>query len=333
MKIAYILYPEAIISGNSNGIKSQARSWALGLRSLGHIVEEIDIWGNYDWESFNIIHIFGNGLWLTDLLTRLKDQNSNLLFSPILDTNLSINCLRIKANWSIPSLKLFSYDSIKKSNIKEFKKIFVRSNYEKEYMISSYSLSNNNVEIIPVPYSFKVPEVITDKDNFCLHVSSIYQERKNVIRLIKAAKKYNFKLVLAGNKGTDIQYYPIQNAIGNSPNIKVMGFVSTEELLSLYSKAKVFALPSLNEGVGIVALDAALFGCEIVITKTGGPKEYYNGLAIEVNPYDIDDIGTAINKMLKETHFQPMLQKHIINNYSIEKISKKIENAYLTLLE
>lgn len=45
------------------------------------------------------------------------------------------------------------------------------------------------------------------------------------------------------------------------------------------------------EGVGIVAVDAAIYGCEIVITNIGGPKEYYDNMAYTVNPYNIDDIG------------------------------------------
>ena len=35
MNIAYILYPEVIISGQSNGIRSQAENWAVSLKRLG----------------------------------------------------------------------------------------------------------------------------------------------------------------------------------------------------------------------------------------------------------------------------------------------------------
>ena len=64
MKIGFFLVEIAIISGNSNGIKSQARAWAKGLKSRGHIVEELNVWGNYDWKTFDIIHVFGTGVWL-----------------------------------------------------------------------------------------------------------------------------------------------------------------------------------------------------------------------------------------------------------------------------
>src|SRR5690606_27226277 len=109
-----------------------------------------------------------------------------------------------------------------------------------------------------------------------------------------------FRLVLAGSTGSEEEFRPIKEEIGDATNIEVLGFISEETKLDLYSKAKVFALPSLWEGVGIVALDAAVFGCKIVITKNGGPKEYYNGMAEVVDPLDIDSIGTSILKLLNE---------------------------------
>jgi glycosyltransferase involved in cell wall biosynthesis len=84
------------------------------------------------------------------------------------------------------------------------------------------------------------------------------QPRKNVPRLIEAAKKYQFNLKLVGNKGNAESEKRIRALIGDSQNIEILGFISDEELSLLYDKAKVFALPSINEGVGLVALEAAM---------------------------------------------------------------------------
>lgn len=149
-----------------------------------------------------------------------------------------------------------------------------------------------------------------------------------MIRLIQAANKYHFKLVLAGNTGTKEDLNRIKKEIGNNPNIQILGFISEERKIELYSKAKVFALPSICEGVGIVAVDAAYCGCDIVITNDGGPKEYYNKLAIEVSPYSIDEIGIACNTFLKGKTFQPTLSEYIKNNYSTEKIFQLLVNTY-----
>ena len=150
-----------------------------------------------------------------------------------------------------------------------------------------------------------------------------------MIRLIEAAKKYNFKLVLAGNKGTDEQFRPIKEAICGCGNIEILGYISEEEKIDLYKRAKVFALPSLYEGVGIVAVDAAYFGCEIVITNIPGPKEYYDGQCLEVNPLNVDMIGEAVTSFLNEKNrYQPLLSKHIEENYSGKKIVRKLIQLY-----
>jgi glycosyltransferase involved in cell wall biosynthesis len=109
--------------------------------------------------------------------------------------------------------------------------------------------------------------------------------------------------------------------------------VDDDTLIQLYKKAKVFALPSINEGVGMVALDAALYGCEIVVTKLGGPSEYYNDLAFKVDPYSIDEIGQAIKKAMYDSNFQPKLQEYVQKEYSLSNCMDKLINTYSTVLD
>jgi len=121
--------------------------------------------------------------------------------------------------------------------------------------------------------------------------------------------------------------------VGNAKNIDILGFVSDEELVSLYNRAKVFALPSLNEGVGLVALEAAIHGCNIVITNLGGPKEYYEkGLAQLVNPYDIDDIGQAVLRALEDNTSQPQLRDSLIQKYNVSACVNKLVECYQSIL-
>ena len=81
------------------------------------------------------------------------------------------------------------------------------------------------------------------------------------------------------------------------------------------------------EGVGFVALEAAVYGAEIVLTDIGAPKEYYDGRAYLVSPYDMDAIGKAVVKALGEHKSQPGLKDYILNNYSFEVLSKKLHDV------
>lgn len=333
MKIAYILYPEAVISGDSNGIKSQAQTWRKGLIKLEHTVVEINPWSNYTWQHFDIIHVFGTGMWVQSFVKNLSNKNKNIVFSPIIDTIQSPFKYKLSTFLGLKKLRLWSPTYTLKNTLPFVKGVFVRSDYESLFVENSMSFNKDKIYKIMLPFDIEAYEINQNKkENFCLHISSIYQERKNVIRLVKAAKKYNFKLVLAGAKGTENQFKKIKEEIKGSQNISVLGFISDDKMIDLFKRAKVFALPSISEGVGIVALNAANFGCDIVITNIGGPKEYYANLAEIINPFDVDDIGKSVKSLLNNKTYQPQLKNFISSNFSSYSISKELENAYLKIL-
>lgn len=334
MKIAYVLGINEVLSGAGNGIKSQAITWANSLTKLNQEVIFISPWDNYKWNEFDIIHIFGSSnSWFFPFAKQLQNKNPNIVWSPICDDITSPLIQRLKTHIGCNKLHTFSLPYIRKQAYPLFKKIFVRSNYEGKYLIQAYQANPKKIVKIPLSISYNEKYVPQKKEDFCLHISSIYQERKNVLRLIQAANKYNFKLILAGNTGNEQEFAPIKKAIGNNSNIQVLGFITEEEKINLYKRAKVFALPSIMEGVGIVAVDAANYGCEIIITEIGGPKEYYNNQAFIINPYDVDGIGRAVTDAISGLKsFQPSLSEHIYNQYNKKQIAQLLLKEYQLII-
>lgn len=209
----------------------------------------------------------------------------------------------------------------------KIKTILVRSEFEKKYMVEGFGFPAEKCKIVRLSCGITPLDTLPQKEPFCLHISLLCDKRKNVKRLIDAAKKYNFRLVLAGKLRNQEEQQLLNSWIGNTDNIEYRGFISEKEKMDLYSRAKVFALPSTNEGVGIVALEAAAMGCDIVITKLGGPHEYYNDKAKIVNPYNVDEIGQAVKYFIDGNSFQPELGKYILQNYNNENISKILYNS------
>lgn len=330
MKIGYIIYPEAVVVGAGNGIRAQALKWCQLLRERGHEVVLINPWESYRWSEFDLIHVF-RGFNDLDWYHQLASRNPNIIFSPIWDSNMSIRKLRFLRRLALPGM--YSPLRIYGQHLQCFKGVLARSRYEASVMRDAFDVSNERIEIVPIGYEIEEGEnVRTNRDSFCLHVSTLYQERKNVVRLIAAAKKYDFKLVLAGSHGTERDFAPIANAAHGCHNIEIKGFLSNEELAELYKRAKVFALPSIEEGVGLVALNAGLLGADVVITDRGGPKEYFGEHAWVVNPYDVDAIGGSIVSALSRTK-QPMLRSHIIKEYSPDAIADKLITSYVSIIE
>jgi glycosyltransferase involved in cell wall biosynthesis len=210
----------------------------------------------------------------------------------------------------------------------------VRSFYEERFLRESYGYSADKVKLLRLPARNVVERQefnAEDKEPFCFHCSLFTQDRKNVMRLMQAAVKYNFKLVIAGAPGTEAATQPyLDMAAAHPDNIQILGRISDEQLADCYRRAKVFALPSIMEGVGFVALEAAAFGCNIVITNIGGPKEYYDGMAHEVNPFSVDEIGRAVVAAMQEPTTDK-LANHIAANYSLSANVRDLADIYATI--
>ena len=329
MKIAYIMYPGACYMGTGDGSKMQAEIWAKELERKGHQVDRINPWGHYEWKSYDVIHVFGFGLWNYDMIHWGSGINPNFVFSPIIDTNTPMWKYRLATHFGNSKLRLFSQNYALRQLKSDIKLFFARTEYEAKYLREGYGISNGQIAIVPLSFRNIDYDPSVSKEPFCLFAGTMTQPRKNVPRLIEAAKKYGFQLKLVGNKGNATSETKLRSLIGNASNIEIIGFVSDQELLSLYNRAKVFALPSLNEGVGLVALEAAVCGCNIVITKLGGPKEYYKGgLAEIVNPYDIDDIGKAVLRAMNDNSSQPKLRDEITKHYNVSTCVDKLVEFY-----
>lgn len=331
MKIAFIV-SESFSVSPYNGILMQAKTWASALEKKGHAVVRVNPWEKQEWEEYDIIHIIGVCGYIDTLAEQLSKRNKNIVFSPIIDTIQRVFQYKLASYWGSKHFRLTSPNYTIRQSTKYIKHFLVRSRYEYAYVNKAYSVSPQQISIIPLSYRLPVCNGFPQKENFCLHISKITDGRKNVMRLIQAAIKYQFNLVLAGSISSERDFEQMRKIIEINNNISYIGRVDDDTLIQLYKKAKVFALPSINEGVGMVALDAALYGCEIVITKLGGPSEYYNGMAFKVNPYSIAEIGQAIKKAMYQSNFQPNLQKYIRKEYELSFCMDKLVSIYETLI-
>lgn len=329
MKIAFVLaYP---FITPVNGIISQTLAWKKGLEELNHKVYLIDSWQNYDWKSFDIIHYFGFSSYMRHQIECLKGINDNIVVSPILDPDYPVWAYKIYANWGSDRLKLTNYYHSFHQTKKFVKRVLARSEFEKRYLIQGFGFSESICKEVPLSFDMEPPLSQIRKEPFCFHCSLLTDKRKNVHRLIEAARKYKFRLILGGHLRNDQEKQMLYKWIGDATNIEYHGFLSRTEMIEHYTRAQVFALPSINEGVGIVALEAASLGCDIVLTSLGGPAEYYKGLARTVNPYSADEIGGAVISLLNGESCQPGLSEMVRSRYSHLQVGQILEQIYQDL--
>lgn len=317
------------------GIPVQGRFWKKGLELLGHEVYLLNNWELFEYDSLDYIIILGQGIYMSEMVnTYKKYPKLKVVSAPIIDWHKSLLEFKLRCKylgWHKGGfLKSLHEIYVVKDKIDFF---LARSEFEKNVIMQGFGLDSSKVHVVPVSLRINdIPEVdFSKKENFCLHVSRLASWGKNVPRLVKAAKKYGFNLKVAGTlHGEERQWF--DKLIEGAANIEYIGRLPDEELFEYYRRAKVFALPSIVEGVGSVALEAAISGCEIVLTDIGGPKEYYDGRAVLVNPYDVDSIGKGVMEAFNSKRSQPELRDYILKNNSLAACSKKLEDVLINNL-
>ena len=135
----------------------------------------------------------------------------------------------------------------------------------------------------------------------------LLKPHKNVGRLIGAfarlpAERRNAtQLVIAGKKDAD---YPalerLACELAVDRQVIFTGHVSRDDLVALYAGAAVFALPSLNEGFGLPALEAMAYGVPVVASNCSSLPEVVGDAGILVDPRDEGAIAGALESLLAD---------------------------------
>lgn len=136
-------------------------------------------------------------------------------------------------------------------------------------------------------------------DPYLLCVGTV-EPRKNQIRLVKAFAECqgeikDWGLVIAGSPGwAQEQVADAIESLQLGHRIFLTGKVSGLELASLYSRASVFAFPSLYEGFGIPLLEAFAFGLPSLASTTPALAELAGSAAVLVEPSDTSGMAEAL---------------------------------------
>jgi glycosyltransferase involved in cell wall biosynthesis/tetratricopeptide (TPR) repeat protein len=130
--------------------------------------------------------------------------------------------------------------------------------------------------------------------DFVLCVGRI-ETRKNQLMLLKALEDSDVTVVFAGG-GFSYQpeYDNAVRAFKRKGRTIILDRVTPEMLSSAYAACRIHALPSWYELPGLVSLEAAAHGKNIVVTRMGTTADYVGTKAFYCQPWDPDSINAAI---------------------------------------
>lgn len=242
---------------------------------------------------------------------------------------------------------------IQKKSLRKADAIITDSESSKKDIIKFTGVNEDKIHVIYLAAGEEYKKVQSSKlkvkslraryqlpEKFVLYVGDATWN-KNLPRLVQAIKKVNIPLVLVGKalsqKEIDItnpwnkDLVTVQKLINEDKNIITLGFIPTEELVTIYNMATVFVMPSLYEGFGLPILESMQSGCPVITSKEGSIPEIAGDSAYFVDAYSADSIAEGISKVFSNEKIRKELSKNGIENakkFSWVETAKKTNTVY-----
>ena len=232
---------------------------------------------------------------------------------------------------------------------KNAKLIVTISQYSVEKIKQFYDVDAAKIRIVPNgvdPEKFKPTEdKAVAKRQFglgnepcVLFVGSLIP-RKGLPFLVEAAKKIvkeqrETKFLIVGEGPLKNQLLSKVEAANLSGNFRFLGNIQSDMLPPVFNCADVFVLPSIQEGQGIVLLEAQASGKPVVAFDIGGVNEAVRrgetGLLVPRG--SIDELADAIMQLLSENALRDKMgangRKFVVENLTWDICAQKMLDVY-----
>lgn len=262
--------------------------------------------------SFNLIHFtdFREGLLCNTRAPIIVNVNDTYTIEP--------NGLKYYLENYYDGFKRWLFLNISKlieqSKISRFNILIANSKYTADTIQKYYLEIAGNIEIIYKGIQTDTyTSIIEDKKYKNTHNPMILyvggnMQRKGVPDLIRATSIIRnsipkIRVVIVGKDPIVPKLIVLSKKLGVEENIEFMGYMSHDKLVSLYSQADLFVMPSLIEAFGVSILEAMAAGVPVIATNVGGiPEIIQNGVnGITIPPRNPNILAKAII----DIHFDP----------------------------
>lgn len=138
---------------------------------------------------------------------------------------------------------------------------------------------------------------------FFLAVGNV-QPRKNLVRLVQAFAEVqrgrpDVQLVLVGPSGFRASsLHDTIVGLGLADAVRLLGYVSDDDLAGLYNGAIALVYPSVYEGFGLPVVEAMACGRPVIAANTSSLPEVAGDAALLVDPFDVSALSAAMERLL-----------------------------------
>jgi glycosyltransferase involved in cell wall biosynthesis len=326
------------------GPLTQMRFTAQSLEAEGVSVRFFDQWSRFTASPDELVHLFAANIGTYHLARELHRLGVPFVVSPITFSRHTPTFLR--AGLRITRLAqrigpgMWSDYGLTADICSWAERILPNTQAEAHLLSAGLGVPPAKMTVIPngveERFAHASPELFTRTfgvNNFILTVGHTGHERKNVLTLIRALATIDHPAVIIGRI--------IKNAYGDAcvreaskhKHILLVDGLDHDspELASAYAACSVFVLPSLFETPGIAALEAALAGAKVVITRYGGTIEYFGPLATYIEPASVDSIRAGILREMSKPK-DTALQTHIRKKYLWSHVAQQTAAVYRSVI-
>ena len=300
-------------------------------------------------------HPFLYLLWFEITIPRiLKEHKADIFFSP--DSYLSLrtqvpsvsvihdlnfeyypkDLLFFARNYNRKMFPRFARKASRIVTVSEYSK----GDIEKLYAIPAskidvvYNAAKENFKPLNENERKQVREEFTGGSPYFLYVGAL-NPRKNLVNLLKAFDGLcgrhpdaGLKLLVVGNKmyrtgPIDDTYREMQF----KERVIFKGHMKVEELNKAYGAALALAYVSYFEGFGIPIVEAFRSHCPVITSNLTSMPEVAGDAALLVDPFDVDDISRAMERLLlSETLRNELIEKgeKQVQKFSWDKSAEKL---------
>ncbi len=246
----------------------------------------------------------------------------------------------IHPEWHPGAAPFFKTELIKSAKCADA--IIAISEHTKNDLINYYGINEDKIKVIylGIDSSLKYDmqkDITSEKyhiDEYILSVCTL-EPRKNLRGFIEGFISYKqqhplskLKLVLTGKAGWDYEFSKYIDSLGEyKRDIVLTGYVSNDELASLYKYASAVGYVSFYEGFGLPILEAMAAGKAVICSNTTSMPEV-GGDAVEYcDPYDYDSIANAITNIVENDSHKRELEEKALERSKLFSYNKTAQET------
>lgn len=228
---------------------------------------------------------------------------------------------------------IVSYDHVKKDIIKYFKKPEVKVFTVLLDMQKLWFENTQNTFTVNIGKKYNL------SSKFILYPAASWQH-KNHLKLIEAIEFLNdpnIQLICTGNM-TEHYFNNILPFIEEkklSDQIKFLGIVTDEELLSLYKKCRAVVVPTLYEAGSFPLMESILMGIPVICSNVTSLPETIGDNRFVFDPINIVDMADKINLIWQDDFYRnenkallKIQAEKIKNNNAASKMNMIYESLF-----